>query len=176
MELKDLKNGFLVETKEGELYRVFRDYPYQRNEDGSYEYEDIFLDDSKYDYFNNYNEDLTNCVSEDLDIMKVYYQKPGDSDYTVLWERKEFNGYSDCLNLLYNMGYRYLVVEQGNLYTYKEAFNVNVPIASTCQPIQLFARFFTTLGPDFYYKISQYDDEDGETYYMLLPVRKVAMV
>ena len=176
MELKDLKTGFFVRTREGEHYRVFRDYPCKRNEDGTYEYEDIFLDDSHYDYFNNYNDDLTNYISNDLDIIEVYYQEPGSPDYTVLWKREEFNGYSDCLNLLYNMGYRYLVVDQGNLYTYKEAFNANAPIAATREPIQLFARFFTTLGPDFYYKISQYDDEDGGTYYILLPVKKVKMV
>ena len=176
MKLKDLKTGFLVETREGEFYRVIRDYPCKLNEDGSYDYEDIFLDGPHYDYFNNYNDDLTNCESEELDIVTVCYQKLGDSDYTVIWEREDFNGYSKTLELLYNMGYRYITVEQGTLYTYKEATNVNMPIASTRESIQLFARFFTTLGPDFYYQISQYDDKEGETYYILLPTKKVAMV
>lgn len=175
MKLEDLKTGFLVRTREGEYYRVFKDYPCKLNKDGSYDYEDIFLDNSHYDYFNNYNDDLTNCESEDLDIIQVYQQEPGSSEYNLLWERNDFNGYPECLNLLYNMGYRYLVVEQGNLYIYKEAMNANAPIASTRQLVQLFARFFTTLGPDFYYKISRYD-EDGEVFYMLLPTGKVKMV
>lgn len=161
MELKDLKNGFLVETRGGELYRVMRDYPCKLNKDGTYEYKDTFLDNWHYDYFDSYYDNLTYCVSEDLDIVKVYQQEPGKSNYNLLWERKEFNGHNDCLNLLYNMGYRYITVEQDTFYAYKEAVNFNAPIDATREPIQLFAGFFAALSPDFYYKISQYDNEDG---------------
>lgn len=171
MKLKDLKTGFLVETRENCVYRVIKDYPCKINEDGSYEYEDILLDNPNYDYLNNYNDDLTHCDFEELDIVKVYQQEPGGLNYNLLWEREDFNGHNDCLNLLYNMGYRYIFREYETLYTTKEDINNISLVDSECEFIQIFSKFFKYLSSKYYYEIKRHE-EDGEIYYTLVPIEK----
>jgi len=121
MKKSDLKNGMLVETREGNLYLVVGDFI--TKQDG-------------FDLLSNYDENLKNKVSNKLDIMKTYEYKNdryGNNAaairtlfyrelLTQIWERIEYNLTKhevQILEALQTLGYKWLAKDQdGELFAY----------------------------------------------------------
>nr|DAZ26669.1 MAG TPA: hypothetical protein [Caudoviricetes sp.] len=95
MKKSDLENGAIVELRNGDKFILLFNCCTFGNK------EDIFisLDDGRYLYFSNYNENLNDCSDKKFDIMKVcqhnyvgnnirsHVLKQGEDDWT--WVREE---------------------------------------------------------------------------------------
>lgn len=121
MKKDELRNGMVVETREGNLYLVVGYF---------------ITRETGFDLLSNYKESLLNSFYDSLDIMKVYEYKNDRHDnnattiralfnreyLTLLWERKEHNLTErevEILKALQTLGYEWLARdENGKLFSY----------------------------------------------------------
>lgn len=122
MKKSELRNGMMVETREGVLYLVVGDFMTREN---------------GYDLLSNYNKDMINVNDRAYDIVKVYEFKNNVFDnnagwlkvlfdrerLTLLWEREEHNLTErevEVLNALHTLGCEWLVRDKDNrLFAYR---------------------------------------------------------
>ena len=112
MTKKDLRTGMVVENNYGDRYVVM---------------DDIIFRLESYDGLSNYNDDLTNKVSNRLTIVKVYgargaslkrmLENPGEP----IWERPTYyNGKVVCVATNDNN-----FVTKGKIYEFKDGYSVD---------------------------------------------------
>lgn len=84
MKLKDLKTGMVVKNREGDYYIVIND---------------CIVNEKTFDFLKNYNDNLTNIYSRNLDIVEVYKERKGaelkpknwfnNIEEEPIWKREE---------------------------------------------------------------------------------------
>lgn len=88
MELKDLRNGYVVELRSGERMMVIKDFVM----DQSLNKKDVFYNamGRTWDSFESYKEDMRNKDFPEDDVIKVIIVRtPTSNQEIVIWERKE---------------------------------------------------------------------------------------
>lgn len=130
MKKNDLKNGTIVEVRNGNKYILLFDCNCYDDKDDLL----IFLNDGSRLSFSRYEDDLTHCHHSDLDIMKVcqnYYVganirshilKQNENDWT--WIRDEekikyFTGKVVCID----SGNNFLT--KGKIYEFKDGLSID---------------------------------------------------
>ena len=90
-EKSDLKSGMLVELRNGRYYTVVMDYETEHHGTGA-----MFGKGGGFIHIDIYNNDLTNNLLGEFDIVKVYKPKcDGDvlsddiHDFNLIWEREQ---------------------------------------------------------------------------------------
>src|SRR5690554_1167873 len=122
MKKSELRNGMVVETREGVLYLVVGEFI--TRQDG-------------FDLLSSYKENMLNSFYDSLDIVRVYEYKNDRHNnnatsiralfnrelLTLLWERKEYNLTErevETLKALQTLGYEWLVRDKDNrLFAYR---------------------------------------------------------
>ena len=89
MRIKDLKSGYLVETRNGERFFVARYSSFEKLLVGK---------STKYELMVNYDESFNHCALKELDIMKIWglaiaarcvFDLNSEHDRPLIWERVE---------------------------------------------------------------------------------------
>lgn len=92
MKKIDLKNGMIVENRDGDKFIVIKNFTELTKIPTDCRDVLLNINFGEYDTLDEYEEDLTNGSFKDLDIVKVYYlEHPGceKDELILLWERKE---------------------------------------------------------------------------------------
>lgn len=90
MTLDDLKTGMIVKTREGNSYIIMRDFIYEGDILAGISCNNVIS--NKWTSFSGYNQDMTHCALQNLDIVSVYASPVYSVDIPIrlLWERKEY--------------------------------------------------------------------------------------
>lgn len=92
MKKIDLKNGMIVENRDGDKFIVIKNFTELTKIPTDCRDVLLNINFGEYDTLDEYEEDLTNGSFKDLDIVKAYYlEHPGceKDELILLWERKE---------------------------------------------------------------------------------------